>query len=442
MAPKTFYARSGDVNIAYSISGTGSVDLVFASGNIGHIEHFWEDPGLRRYLERIGTFARLIMFDQRGTGMSDPIEPGTPPDHDVTDLLAVLDAAESERAVLFGYVTGGPTIVKLAAAHPERVSGLVFYASIARAVAAPGYEWTHSDEERAQAVENLVAQWGTGANFERLAPSMAGDERMREWFGRLERLAASPAGMRQLAAAFRDADVRDLLPDLAVPTLIMHRTGDRLIDVQHSRFLAEQIPGARYVEMPGEDNLPSAGDSEAILGELEEFLTGGRRGAEAERALLTVLFTDIADATVRAAELGDKRWRDLLSVHDDTIRDLIARYDGYEVKTIGDAFLVTFDGAPSRAVRCAGAIRAAMADLDLPVRAGLHTGECEIIGEDVGGMAVHIASRVIGLAAPDEVLTSGTTYGTVVGAGLDFTWRGDFELKGVPGRWPIFQLNG
>ncbi len=441
MAPKTFYARAGDVNIAYSISGAGPVDVVFASGNITHIEHYWEDPSLRRFLERIGSFARLIMYDQRGTGMSDLIAPGAPPDHDVSDLLSVLDAAESERAILFGYITGGPTIVKLATSHPERVSALVFYASISRAVSAPGYEWTHNDEERAQAIENLVEHWGTGHNFDRIAPSNAGDERMREWYARLERLSASPGGMRQLAAAFSDADVRDLLPLLNVPTLVMHRTGDRLIDVQHSRFLAEHIPGARYVELPGDDNLPSAGDSEAILGELEEFVTGGRRGGESERALLTVLFTDIVDATVRASDLGDKRWRDLLSVHDATVRDLIARYDGLEVKTIGDAFLITFDGAPSRAIRCAGAINAAMYELGLPVRAGLHTGECEIIGDDVGGMAVHIASRVVGLAEPGEVLTSGTTYGTVVGSGLGFEWRGDHELKGVPGRWPIFCLN-
>jgi len=440
MPPATRYARSGDVNLAYMVVGDGPVDLVFSFGNQSHIEHLWEEPGLARFLERLAGFTRLILYDRRGVGMSDPIGPDAAPGHDVDDLGAVLDAAGSERAILLGYVTGGPTSVAFAARHPERVSALILYASVARAVAAPGYDWTHNDAEREVRIAALIESWGTGANFDRVAPSLADDERMRAWYSRLERLSASPGTMRLMSETFREVDIRPLLPDLDVPTLIVHRSGDRLIDVRHSRFLAEQIPGAQYVELPGEDNLPSAGDSEAIMGEIEQFVTGGRRGSERERALLTVLFTDIVDATGRAADIGDKRWRDLLHAHDLAVRREIERFDGAEIKTIGDAFLVVFDGAPSRGVRCARAIVQATNDLGLPVRAGLHTGECEIIGEDVGGMAVHVAARVAALAQAGEVLASGTTYGTVVGSGLSFEYRGGHPLKGVADHWPIFAL--
>jgi class 3 adenylate cyclase len=265
---------------------------------------------------------------------------------------------------------------------------------------------------------------------------------MRAWLGRMERQAASPGALRRVAASFASHDVRELLPELRVPTLVMHRAGDRLIDPRHSRYLAEHVPGARYVELPGDDSLFSVGDSAAIIGEVEEFLTGGRRGAPPERSLLTVLFTDIVNATVRAARMGDARWRDLLAAHDQAVRAEIARFGGREVKTIGDAFLVTFEGPPSTGVRCARAIAEAVRELGLEVRAGMHTGECEIIGDDVGGMAIHIAARVAGLAAPSEVLVSGTTYGTVVGSGLTFEDRGLRELKGVPGKWPLFSLSG
>jgi class 3 adenylate cyclase len=440
MAPTIQYARSGEATLAYMVVGDGPVDLVFSFGNQSHIEHVWDEPGLARFFERLAAFTRLILYDRRGVGMSDPLAVDAPDDHDVDDLGAVMDATGSERAILMGYTTGGPTVVSFAAKYPERVSALVLYATIARAVSAPGYDWTHNDAERKLRIEALLASWGTGANFDRVAPSLADDDRVRAWYARLERLSNSPGTMARMAATFQSVDIRELLPTLAMPTLIIHRAGDRLIDVRHSRFLAEQIPGAQYVELPGEDNLPSAGDSEAILGEIEQFVTGGRRESERDRALLTVLFTDIVDATVRAQQLGDKRWRDLLHAHDQAVRREVARFDGSEIKTIGDAFLIVFDGAPSRAVRCARAIIEAAAALDLPVRIGLHTGECEIIGEDIGGMAVHIASRVAGVAQAGEVLTSGTTYGTVVGSGLSFESRGEHALKGVSGQWPIFAL--
>jgi class 3 adenylate cyclase len=440
MAPEIHYARSGDANIAYMVVGEGPVDLLFATGNLSHIEQLWEEPGLARFLDRLASFSRLILYDRRGIGMSDPVDADWPLGHDVEDLGAVLDAAGSERAFLLGYVIGGFACAQFASRYPERVAGLIFYAALAKAVAAPGYEFTHDAAERIALLEDLLDQWGTGSNFDRLAPSVADDDRMRAWFAKLERLSASPGAMRQVTTAFRDVDIRDLLPALDFPTLVMHRVGDQMIDVQHSRYIAEHIPGAHYVELPGDDNLPSVGDSETILGEIEEFVTGRRRRADQERALLTVLFTDVVDATGRAAELGDKRWRDLLSLHDAAIRAEISRYEGDEIKTIGDAFLVVFDGAPSRAVRCARAIVQTTATLGLPIRVGLHTGECEIIGDDVGGMAVHIAARVAGLAQAGEVLASGTTFGTVVGSGLSFSWRGEHPLKGVANNWPIFAL--
>jgi class 3 adenylate cyclase len=285
----------------------------------------------------------------------------------------------------------------------------------------------------------MIQTWGTGANLDLVAPSRAGDESLRAWLARLERLSSSPGAMRLIVRNYATQDVRQDLGELRVPTLVLHRMGDRLIDVRHSRYMAGRIPGARYVELDGIDNLPSVGDSAAILGEIEEFLTGGRSRA-IERALLTVVFSDIANSTGHAARLGDASWRDLLAAHDHAVRREVDRFGGREVKTIGDAFLVTFAGAPSDALRCAAAIVHAVRALGLEVRVGLHTGECEVLGDDVGGMAVHIAARVAGLAGPGEVLASGTAYGTVVGSDLSFDDRGSHDLKGVPGRWPIFAL--
>jgi class 3 adenylate cyclase len=275
----------------------------------------------------------------------------------------------------------------------------------------------------------------------RLAPSMADDPVLATWFARTQRLAASPSEARTISGAVVDMDAREALPRIRVPTLVMHRPHELVWDVRHSRYLAEHIPGARYVELDGIDSLPFVGDSDAIVEEIEEFLTGGRRGGEVARDLLTVMFTDIVDATARAASIGDRRWRDLLAQHDADVRAELARFGGREVKTVGDGFLATFDGPPSRALRCALAITEAARAIGLEIRLGIHTGECELIGQDVGGMAVHIASRVSGLATAGEVLVSGTVFGTVVGGPFDFTDRGFHELKGVPGRWPLFSLS-
>jgi class 3 adenylate cyclase/alpha-beta hydrolase superfamily lysophospholipase len=437
---ETSYARNGNANIAWTTLGDAPTDLLFIPGFISHVEHLWEQPGLAGFFERLTAFARLIVMDRRGCGLSDRRAGALTLDDETRDVLAVLDAAGSDRAVLMGYTTGGLLAVATAALWPERVQAVVLYASMARATANDDVDWTYDAAGRQEMWTGLAEVWGTGANLEQVAPSRADDPRMKAWLARMERLSSSPGELLALMNSMGDHDITDLLGELRVPTLIVHRIGDRLIDVRHSRYLAERIPGARFVELEGVDNLPGAVDSSDLLGEIEEFLTGGRSRTVA-RALLTVIFSDIVGSTGLAARLGDARWRDLLAAHQTAVRREIERFGGREVKTIGDAFLIAFDGAPSHAVRCADAIVDATQALDLEVRVGLHTGECEVIGDDVGGMAVHIAARVAALAAPDEVLASGTNYGTVVGAGLRFSERGMQALDGVPGRWPLFALD-
>ncbi|HEX8715281.1 MAG TPA: adenylate/guanylate cyclase domain-containing protein [Solirubrobacteraceae bacterium] len=442
MRPVTRYTRSGDASIAYQVAGEGKLDLVFMTGWISQVEQLWESPALRRLLERLSIFSRLILFDRRGTGLSDSAGQPYTLEQEAHDALAVLDAAGSERAALFTYGLGGPVGALLAAEHPQRVGALIMYASVARTTWAPDYDWAMTIDERAAWTEQTVASWGEvgGPAMPVLAPSVGDDPSLAAWFARLQRLAASPSEARQLLDAGAKLDVRDVLPRIAVPTLVLHRAGDVAWDPRHSRYLAQQIDGARYVELDGVDSLPFVGDSDAIVEEIEEFLTGARAGGERSRALLTVMFTDIVDATARAAELGDRRWRDLLARHDEELRKELHRFDGREVKTVGDGFLATFAGPPSRALRCALEITESARELGIEVRVGIHTGECELIGDDVGGMAVHIASRVSALAGGGEVLVSGTVFGTVVGGPFTFTDRGFHELKGVPGRWPLFTL--
>ncbi len=422
MPDQTRYARNGDATLAWTTVGDGPLDLLFVPGFVSHVEHFWEEPGLAAFFERLGRFARVIVLDRRGCGLSDPRTRALTLDDEAGDLLAVLDAAGSERAVLFGFTMGGAPAVRAATRSPARVQALVLYAAQVSMLGDDELPWANTVEQAEQLWAAMAEDWGSGANLEVLAPSRAGDPGMRAWLGRLERLSASPGEVRSMATTLGANDIRSDLPELNVPTLILHRTGDRMIDVRHSRYLAERIPGARYVELEGVDNLPSVGDSGAVLGEIEEFLTGGR-SRTVERALLTVLFSDVVGSTAHAARLGDARWRELLTAHDAAVRRELDRFGGREVKTIGDSFLATFEGAPSRAVRCAAAIVEAAGALGLELRVGLHTGECEVIGDDVGGMAVHIAARVAGAARAGEVLASGTTYGTVVGSGLRFEDR-------------------
>src|ERR1700760_3917197 len=442
MAPVTRYARSGDASIAYQVIGDGRLDVLFMTGWISQIEQLWELPALRRFLERLAVFRRLILFDRRGTGLSDSVGERYTLEQEALDALAVLDAAGSDRAALLTYGLGGPVGALLAAEHPQRVGALIMYSSIARTTWAPDYDWAMTVEDRAAWTERTIATWGEtdGPGLPVLAPSMADDPALNAWFARLQRLAASPSEARILLNGGSELDVREALPRIGVPVLVMHPAGDNSWDPRHSRYLASHIPGARYVELDGADSFPFIGDSDAIVEEIEEFLTGARAVGERTRALLTVMFTDIVDATATAAGVGDRRWRDLLARHDEEVRKELARFDGREVKTVGDGFLATFAGPPSRALRCALAINGAARELGIEVRVGIHTGECELIDDDVGGMAVHIASRVAGIAGPGEVLVSGTVFGTVVGGPFGFEDRGFHELKGVPGRWPLFAL--
>ena len=438
--PPTQYARSGDVSIAYQVVGDGPIDLVVVLGFATHLELQWEIPAFARLFERISSFSRLILFDKRGTGLSDPVAEVPTLEQRIDDVRTVMDAAGSERAALFGVSEGGPMSVLFAATHPERVTALVLHGAMGRTTEAPDYPWgSPADALRESAAEFIAPYWGQQSEgiVELFAPSLVGDPEVLELTARMERSAASPAMVQQIFEMFLDVDVRAVLPTIRVPTLVLHRRGDRVVNRRAGEELAAQIPGARYVELPGIDHLPWAGDSEAVLGEIEEFLTGARSVPEPDRVLATVMFTDIVGSTERAAELGDARWRELLSAHQAAVRRELTRFRGREVKTLGDGSLATFDG-PARAIRCGHAITEAARPLGLEVRIGLHSGEVELMEEDVGGIAVHIAARVGALAAAGEVLVSSTVKDLVAGSGIEFVDRGAKPLKGISGEWRLF----
>jgi pimeloyl-ACP methyl ester carboxylesterase len=438
--PTTRYAKSGDASIAYQVVGDGPIDVVLVLGFATHLELQWEWPPFARFLERISSFSRLIVFDKRGTGLSDPVSVVPTLEQRIDDVRAVMDAAGSERATLFGISEGGPMSVLLAATHPERVSALVLHGAMGRTTEAPDYPWASPAEAlRESAAEFIVPYWGrdTAGIVELFAPSFADDPQAVAFSARIERSAASPAMIQKIFEMFLDTDVRAVLPVIQVPTLVLHRRGDRVVNRRAGRELAAQIPHARYVELTGIDHLPWAGDAEAVLGEIEEFLTGTRSVPEPDRVLATLMFTDIVGSTERAAELGDARWRELLSAHQDVVRRELTRFRGREVKTLGDGCLATFDG-PARAIRCGHAIAQAAGSLGLAVRVGLHSGEVELMEEDVGGIAVHIAARVGALAAPGEVLVSSTVKDLVAGSGIAFVDRGTQQLKGISDEWRLF----
>jgi class 3 adenylate cyclase len=439
--PKTRYARNGDARIAYQVIGDGPLDLVVVPGFVSNVEYVWEVPGVAAILERMASYARLIMWDKRGTGLSDPVIGLPPLEERMDDMLAVLDAAGSDQAALFGVSEGGPLSVLFTATHPQRVSALAMYGAAPRMAWAPDYTWglpldTYGDAAR----EAVLEGWGNGVLLDVFAPSYVKDESVREVWGTFQRLGASPSmGLATLEALLR-IDVRDILSSIHVPTLLLHRVGDRAIPVQGSRFMALHIPNAKLVELEGEDHLWFLGDVDAILEEVQEFLTGVRYNVAVDRMLATVLFTDIVDSTRKVAELGDRRWRELLSEHDAIVRRELDRFRGHEVKTVGDGFLATFDG-PARAVTGAAAIRDRVQELGIAIRAGLHTGECELIGDDITGVAVNIAARISDLAGPNEVLVSRTVTDLVYGSGIEFDDRGFTELKGVPDAWHLFAAN-
>jgi class 3 adenylate cyclase len=438
--PETRYAKSGDLHIAYQVVGEGPA-LVVSDQWFGNIDAQWEFPPMRRLLQRLASFARLVLFDKRGTGLSDPVPMRTAPTLEewMDDLRAVLDAAGIDRAAVLCGVGATYMGVLFAATYPERITSLVVVNGYARMARTPDYPWGRSQKEIGDYVERVQRGWGKSATLEFLAPSVAEDEEIRRTHGRYERAWASPGAYASLTSVREENDVRHVLPAIRVPTLIIHRSDSRFAPRDGGRYLAGKIPGARYVEVPGIDTYMWAGEIEPILGEVEEFITGTRRPPETDRVLATVLFTDIVGSTERAAKLGDAAWRQVLEQHDELVRGELRRFRGREIDTAGDGFLATFDG-PARAIRCAEAVLEGARGLGLEIRAGLHTGEVELAGEKVRGIAVHIGARVSAEAAPGEVLVSSTVKDLVAGSGIEFEDRDTHPLKGVPGEWHLFAV--
>jgi class 3 adenylate cyclase len=420
------------------VFGEGDLDLVLVNGYLGHVELVWEHESSARFLNGLASFARVINFDRRGSGLSDPVAEAPTLEQRMDDVRAVMDAAGSERAALLGISEGVSMCILFAATYPGRTSALVAYGGMARGTADEDYPWATPAEALVESSVELVGpHWGEGASVEFAAPSQAENPDTRAFFARLERSSASPGMLRALAEMFLDIDVRDVVPTVHVPALVLHRRHDQLVNIGNGRWIAEHLPNARLVELPGQDHSPWYQDVDTTLGEIQEFLTGTRQVVEPERSLATVLFTDIVDSTRTAVDLGDQRWRELLERHQRTVRDALGRFGGREVKSTGDGFLAVFDG-PARAIRCARAIVDSSREAGLRVRAGVHTGECEVMGDDIGGIAVHIASRVSALAAPDEVLVSRTVKDLVAGSGIDFDDRGTHTLKGIPDTWQLY----
>src|SRR5438874_3309060 len=442
MAPETRYARSGDVNIAYQVTGEGPRDLVYVPGWVSNIELMWEEPAMAHFLARLASFSRLILFDKRGTGLSDRVSNDNLPtlEERMDDVRAVLEAVGSERAALFGHSEGGNMCVLFAATYPERTAALITLGCFAkRRDPDDDYPWAPTAENREESTADVEQHWGhlRPEDVEYYAPSRVGDEQFVRNLERYLRRAASPGAAAALLRMNSYIDVREVLPTIRVPTLVLHRTGDHDVNVAEGRYLASRIPGAKFVELAGADHWISAGDTDAIADEIEEFLTGTRPTPEPDRVLATVLFTDIVGSTERTAELGDRRWRDLLAAHDAAVRRELERFRGREVDTAGDGFLATFD-RPARAVPCAIPAGEAVRGLGVEIRAGIHTGECQLDGGKVRGIAVHTGARIAALAGPGEVLISHTVKDLVAGSGLEFEDRGVHQLKGVPGEWRLY----
>jgi len=439
--PETRYAKTVDgVHIAYQVVGGGPIDLVFVPGWVSHVEWAWENPSYARFFRRLSSFSRLILFDKRGLGLSDrPARLPTLEDQ-MTDIGTVMDAAGSERAVLFGTNDGAAPGVVYAASHPERVIALVLYAGLPKFLASDDYPWGIPQETVAHWLHRIERAWGRDVpdDLAFLAPSRMADPAFRKWYAQFCRLSASPSAITELLRIYVPSDTRAVLPAIRVPTLILNRS-DNLMRIENARYYADHVPGAHLVELPGEDMLLYAGDVDAIADEVQEFVTGVRDAPETDRVLATVLMTDIVGSTERATGLGDRRWRELLDAHDKLVDHELERFRGRKVNPTGDGILATFDG-PARAVRCAQSLVVATRGLDIDIRAGLHTGEIELRGDDIGGIAVHIGARVSALAAPGEVLVSRTVTDLVAGSGIEFEDRGEHHLKGIPEPWHLYAV--
>jgi class 3 adenylate cyclase/pimeloyl-ACP methyl ester carboxylesterase len=441
-AAVTRYAQSGDVNIAYQVLGEGEFDVVYVPGAVSNVDLIWSDPALARFFERLSGFCRLIIFDKRGTGASDPA-PVADLETRIDDVRAVMDATGSRRAAMIGVSEGGPMSVLFAATHPRRVAALALYGSLPRFLWAPDFPWGQTRVDWDRALEHEIRRWGTIEQARELRPGA--DDVEAERIARNRRLMASPNAFRQIEVMNQDIDVREVLPAIAVPTLVLHRTRDDL-PIEGARWAAGQIPGATFIELAGSLHFPFLGDWEAVVDAIESFLRGvWERGEweepEHDRALATVLFTDIVGSTRRAASLGDRAWAELVTEHHRRVRARLARFRGKEIDTAGDGFFASFDG-PARAIRCARAISDDMREIDVAIRAGIHTGECEIADDKVAGIAVNIGARVAAIAEANEVLVSQTVRDLVAGSGITFDDRGAHELRGIPGEWRLYAVNG
>jgi class 3 adenylate cyclase len=441
MRPETSYARSGDLHIAYHVIGSGSRDLVLVSDSWNSIEAQWELPELASFLERLASFGRLISFDQSGSGLSDPIADSEPTlEHWMDDARVVMDAAGSEQATLLGFGGGGAPSMLFAATYPDRTSSLVVVNGTARWIQAPDYPAGRGAEAEDDVFETIEAGWGRGVFLDQIAPSRVGDESFREWWARCQRLGASPGMVLAMRRMFDKMDIRDVLPAIQAPTLVIAREENTWVRAGHSRYLAEHIPGAEYVSVPGRDYLPFLGDSEAVLAAIGGFLAkGGVEVHHTNRVLATILFTDIVGSTMIAAEVGDHAWTQTLTRHNAAINEEVERFGGRVVNTTGDGAVAIFDG-PARAIRSARAIGDALTPLGLEIRAGLHTGEVELRASDVQGVAVHIAQRVMASAGSGEIYVSSTVRDLTAGSGIEFVDLGTRTLKNVPGTWHLFSV--
>jgi len=438
--PETRYARSGDVQIAYQTLGEGPLDLIWVAGYVTHLDVYWEDPGYRRFCERLASFSRLVLFDKRGMGLSDRVRVATLEER-IDDVRAVMDAIGSESAALMGVSEGGPMSILFAASLPERVRALILCGAEVKEDRTDDWPWGEGTWEEFEGwMDDVDEGWGKGEHFWQIAPSLAGDGSVRRWWGKMETNAMTPGAAVEFMRMGHAIDVRHVLPSVRVPTLVIHRTGDRICHIENGRYEAARIPGARFVELPGQDHAPWV-NGDDILAEIAEFLTGTREPGAPDRVLATVLFTDLVGSTDRAEALGDRRWRALLEQHHAAVRTQLARFRGREIDTAGDGFLAAFDG-PARAITCAQAILGELRLLGLEARAGLHTGECEVSGDKLVGIAVHIGARIGALAGPSEVLVSSTVKDLVAGSGLTFDDAGEHELKGVPERRHLFRVVG